>query len=208
MASCVIFSMAAISPTPAQRVEAQVPPPHQAAKAEMGHGAVPRRTSDYDKERVSEKDWQRRNKNDQSDAILLAEQLTVLETRIGIRVDQLNAWRDYTSALQSLLNAPPPKENCENPPVIENIAEQHKDPFDREQKLADTITGRAVTAARLKDAVAVLRTVLTQQQLQELVAANSERWLRITPDAFGKAGQADFIGNHPEKQEKAKDDKF
>ncbi len=86
----------------------------------------------------------------------------------------MNVWRDYTAALQDLLNTPPKNTSREVPSTTEVNADQQKDPFDREQKLADGIAARAVAAARLKDAIAALRTARTRKQLQTLISVDDE----------------------------------
>lgn len=124
----------------------------------------------------------RKEHGSQRDAILLAARLSALETRVGIREDQLNAWRDYTTALQNLLSAPETKLRA-----TEGTTDGPKDPFDREQKLAERIERRAASAERLKSAIATLRAALSPQQLEVLSSASRVEWLRIPRDAFGKA---------------------
>ena len=128
--------------------------------------------AEEDDGRTKGRDEAKRNPHDEkagrSDAFELAARLSAIETRIGIRAGQLDAWRDYTTSLQSLL-APAPKFDAE-----QGAGEAHgpKDPFDREQKLADAEIEKAASAEKLKLAIATLRTVLSQQQLDQLASMN------------------------------------
>jgi hypothetical protein len=112
----------------------------------------------------------------------LAIRLAMLETRIGIRSEQLNAWRDYTSALQALL---PPDPLLGGPgeqgpegapePGAQAAPDGAKNPFAFEEKLADDFAKRAAAAERLKAAIATLRTTLTPEQL-EILASTGRSW--------------------------------
>ncbi|CDX39755.1 conserved exported hypothetical protein [Mesorhizobium sp. ORS 3359] len=131
----------------------------------------------------------------------LAARLAALETRIGIRSEQLDAWRDYTSALQAVL-APPPRPDSAPPGRWPDAAaggepDQAKhDPFAFQEKLADEVTKRAASAAKLKDAIGVLRAKLTPEQLETLASADRPHghppgpWGN-PPDAAGPGGLPD-----------------
>lgn len=112
----------------------------------------------------------------------LAGHLSTIELTIGIKTEQLDAWRDYTSALLALLAPEPPKNMNADP---HDNGDKTKDPFDREGKLADHILKRAVAAQRLKDAIEALRTTLSADQLR-LLATLGEEGPHIPRDAFGK----------------------
>ncbi|UCI34336.1 hypothetical protein [Mesorhizobium sp. B4-1-4] len=102
---------------------------------------------------------------------MLAARLAVLETRVGIRSEQLDAWRDYTSALQALLARPdhgPGGSEAKGPDAGPG---GKADPFAFQERLADDVTARAASAAKLKDAIAVLRAKLTPEQLEILASA-------------------------------------
>ncbi|RVA44961.1 hypothetical protein, partial [Mesorhizobium sp. M7A.F.Ca.CA.004.09.1.2] len=106
---------------------------------------------------------------------MLAARLAALETRVGIRTEQLDAWRDYTSALQAVLS--PPRPNHGRPGSAEAKGPDaagpggKPDPFAFQEKLADDVTARAVSAGKLKDAIAELRAKLTPEQLEVLASA-------------------------------------
>ncbi len=137
----------------------------------------------------------------------LAARLAALETRIGIRSEQLDAWRDYTSALQAVL-APPPLPGIglagRGPDDAAGGKQDQakRDPFAFQEKLADEVTRRAASAAKLKDAITVLRAKLTPEQLEILASADRPHgsppgpW-GDPPEAAGPGGLPDHGGQLP-----------
>lgn len=115
----------------------------------------------------------------------LAAELARLEVYVGIRVEQMNAWRDYTAALQDLLAPRHKLEDLHEPSPFGPPGP--KDPFDREQKLAEEFGRRGQAAERLAAAIDALRTTLTPAQLERLARADRSKWLRIPQGPFGKA---------------------
>jgi len=132
--------------------------------------------------------------------MMLAARLSALEAKIGVRSEQLDAWRDYTSALQAVL-APPARPDFgpggtgapgpDGPKPGDHAA---RDPFAFQEKLADDVTARAASAAKLKDAIAALRTKLTPEQLEILASADRPHgpppgpWGNPPDDAAGPGG--------------------
>lgn len=111
--------------------------------------------------------------------MFLATQLAAAETLVGIRSNQLDAWRDYTSALLALV-APP------KPPQPEGMGPGAPQAFAREEALARMIADRAVLAEKLTKAIGVLRGTLTEDQLARL--ANVDLRLRPMRPPMGPHG--------------------
>lgn len=127
----------------------------------------------------------------------LAGRLSALETRVGVRTDQLDAWRDYTSALQAVLaraDHGPNGPGGRGPGAGETGA---RDPFAFQERLADDLTERAASAAKLKQAIAALRAKLTPEQLEILASVDKPHgpppgpWGNPPDDAAGPGGLPD-----------------
>lgn len=113
----------------------------------------------------------------------LARDLAGLETLIGIRADQLDAWRDYTSALLAVAEPPRP------PMPMDGAADKSPEAFAPAEHLADAAIARADAAETLKSAIAALRDKLTPQQIALLQQA--ERRMGPPPRPFPGPGPQD-----------------
>jgi len=105
-------------------------------------------------------------------ALMIAGKLSALETLVGIRSSQLDAWRDYTSALMDFLT--PPKHEQPDPADADDADAPRADHGGDGQvqlfgeRLADRALDRAAKAKVLKDKALALRNVLTADQLAKL----------------------------------------
>lgn len=116
-------------------------------------------------------------------ALELAGRLSAMETLIGIRSAQLDAWRDYTNALTDLLAFPQHQPPGPPSPSGDAASQPDHDALNRAddqkellgERIADRVLDRAAKATVLKDKAAALRNVLTADQLAKL--ENAERFL-------------------------------
>ncbi|MCX5497396.1 hypothetical protein OSH11_22045 [Kaistia dalseonensis] len=119
--------------------------------------------------RPGRSEWPRMERPRPAPGMMLARQLAAAETLVGIRSEQLDAWRDYTDALLALLQPPPPPENPA--PGAEAKA------FARERQLINAVNDRAAKAATLGKAIEALQAKLSPDQLARLATVD----LRMGP---------------------------
>ncbi|GAC1045894.1 hypothetical protein thsrh120_58990 [Rhizobium sp. No.120] len=117
--------------------------------------------------------------------MMIAGKLSALETLIGVRGNQLDAWRDYTGALIDLLT--PPRHESPEQPAADGVAAPPPPVAEGQvllfgEHLADHMLDRAAKAKVLKDKAAALRNVLSADQLAKL--EDAERSLVAGPRPF------------------------
>jgi hypothetical protein len=129
----------------------------------------------------------------------LANNLNAAETLIGIRADQHDAWRDYTTALLAMFQ--PPARPA--PPAAGAAPEAKPAPqaFAREERLVQRATERAAKAAELSKAIDALKAKLTPEQLEKLAQAD----LRFGPP-MGPRGHGRDRGPGHGQQEQGQQD--
>ncbi|WP_238120483.1 MULTISPECIES: Spy/CpxP family protein refolding chaperone [unclassified Xanthobacter] len=100
--------------------------------------------------------------------LALAGRLAAAETAIGIRVDQLDVWRDFTDALQATATPPRPARRPARPARSDTAEADAPAPFSGIEAMASRLQERGKAGEQLAKATAALKAKLTPAQLERV----------------------------------------